>query len=85
MNHIHRVKDQQDIQEHFLQYLSAAYGPRMALLNKQQVLELERAFYSAWGQLIICQRDYLANFKKDAAVEVLEKWLVDVTHKFERG
>lgn len=66
-------KDSQfSVEYQWLQYLKHT-GQDLALMKEDQIRETRRAFYGAWGQLLILLKDDLTQFEDEAtAVDLME-------------
>lgn len=59
-----------NIEIQFADYLNRVYPGK--LLPMQQMIEIKRAFYGAWGMLLVVLRDNIGEMEENEALDALE-------------
>jgi len=77
---IYAPKDYNKIEEHFKQYVSVSYpGIKPEDLPEIQLNAIKDAFYGAWGQCLLNQRDNMPLEDEEKAVSILENFIKQVS------
>jgi hypothetical protein len=79
----YKIKNPFSIDENFRHYIHLVYHRSPGMLPPQQMIDLKRAYFAAWGSSILTQRDELAKIAEakgdEAGVEILVDMLKQVS------
>lgn len=79
----YKIKNPFSIDENFRHYIHLVFHRSPGMLPPEQMIELKRAYYAAWGSSILVARDEVAKIADaqgdEAGVEVLRDMLKQVS------
>jgi len=76
----YKIKNPFSIEENFRHYVHLVFNRSPGMLPPDQMIELKRAYFAAWGSCILVARDEVAKFDDDEqGVKALRDMLKQVS------
>ena len=76
----YKIKNPFSIDENFRHYIHLVFNRSPGMLPPEQMIELKRAYFAAWGSCILTQRDEVGKIEdEDKCVAVLVDMLKQVS------
>jgi hypothetical protein len=79
----YKIKNPFSIDENFRHYIHLVFHRSPGMLPPEQMIELKRAYFAAWGSCLLVARDEVGKIAEEkgdeAGVEVFRKMIKDVS------